>query len=254
MMEQKRVVIASILLFLPLTAFAVHGNTYLGVLGGATFGNINKSNPQITYDNNLLNDSYPINNHNSTTVVTGVYTGFEFANPSPYPAVALGIGGYFTPNHYTFKGQVIETLAGHPSTTLYNYQYYVKSTRLMFEVRLTWLTDSVSPFIDAGVGSAWNKFSNYTETPATSGGVVALLPFQSRTTTNFAYQVGLGFSGAFNFQNINDDHKYERFSVGYRFVNLGMLSTGTRGSDYPYNLGLGRLLSNEVYLSYTHLF
>ena len=110
------------------------------------------------------------------------------------------------------------------------------------------------PFINIGIGSAWNRLNGYKESPVDSTGYVALPPFQSHTNSNFAYQVGLGVGYAFNFDRYEADYQHERISLGYRYVNLGDASFGTRGAVYPYSLDTGRLISNEAYLTYTHLF
>lgn len=50
--------------------------------------------------------------------------------------------------------------------------------------------------------------------------------------------------------NSSDD----RLALGYRYANLGKVSFGRREPAYPYALRLGQLSSNEIYLSYTHVF
>jgi opacity protein-like surface antigen len=119
---------------------------------------------------------------------------------------------------------------------------------------LTWAIKHFTPYVDIGLGSAWTQTNGYTETVATTDGYVSLSAFQNHTNRHFAYQAGLGVGYAFNISGIKTDFQHERISVGYRYVNLGNASFGTRGSTYPYKLNLGRLSSNDLYLSYTHLF
>ena len=236
------------------SAFATHGHIYLGGTIGASKATVGNSNPTIQYYDGNLTDAYPIHGRHANTAIIGVNGGYEFVGACPMPAIGLGLGVYGTSGDYDYKGQLIETAIGDPSSTLYNYKYHVNSTRLMFETQFTWmLLEKLAPFINIGIGPAWNRLSGYTENPVDSTGYVALPPFQSHTHTNFAYQVGLGVGYAFNFSRCVSDY-HERISLGYRYVNSGNTSSGTRGAVYPYHLDTGRLTSNEVYLGYTHLF
>ena len=241
-------------LFSPAAVFATSGQSYLGLSAGATWGMLAANNPKVVYDSGLVTDSYPLKNQSSTTAVVGANGGYEFTVADERMAIALGVGAYTTPGHYTYRGSVSEAVTGFGTTTLYNYKFTVASTRVMAEAQLTWLCYKLAPFINLGLGSAWNYFSHYTETPATSTGFVALPPFKSHTTKTFAYQVGLGVAYTFNFLDQPTIVKHERLSVGYRLVGLGDVSSATRGSVYPYTISFGTLTSNEVYVSYTHLF
>jgi opacity protein-like surface antigen len=242
-----------ILFLFSTSTFATHGHTYLGGTIGASKAIMGNSNPTITYYDGNLTDAYPVHGRQASTAIIGINGGYEFVGAGYMPAIALGLGIYGMPGDYDYKGQLIETAIGDPSSMLYNYKYHVNSTRLMFETQFTWLFEKIAPFINIGFGPAWNRLSGYTESPVDSTAYVALPPFQSRTNTNFAYQLGLGVGYAFNFKRgVSENH--DRISLGYRYVNLGNTSFGTRGAVYPYNLDTGKLTSNEVYLSYTHLF
>lgn len=252
---KKRVISFITLSFFSIPAFSACGHYYLGTSLGASFAKLSKSSPQIAYvSGDTITDDYPLNSTRVSTAVVSVNGGYEFIGAGWRPAVALGLGVYNNPTNYFYNGQVIETPAGDASSTLFNYSYEISSTRALVEIQLTWLLGKLSPFIHFGVGPAWNKMSSYTETAATSTGYSALPPFQNKTDVNFSYQAGLGISTAFNFAGVQSDFPQERISVGYRYVNLGTTSFGIRNSDYPYQLKTGVLASNDVYLSYTHLF
>jgi opacity protein-like surface antigen len=243
-----------IIFLFPASVFAANGHIYLGGTIGASVAEVGNSNPRINYYDGFLTDAYPIHRSHATTAIIGLNGGYEFVGEGLTPAIALGLGIYGTPGEYDYKGQLVETAEGDPSSTLYNYKYNINSTRLMLEAQFTWMLERFEPFINIGVGSAWNRISGYKESPVDSTGYVPLPPFQSRTNTNFAYQVGLGVGYAFNFSRCMSNYQHERISLGYRYVNLGDASFGTRGVVYPYSLDTGRLTSNEVYLTYTHLF
>lgn len=230
------------------------GHGYLGATVGASFAKVGNSDPQISYESGvLITDAYPLNKKRSLAVMLSVNGGYEFTGENWKPAIALGLGAYFTPQDFHFKGQLIETPAGSASSTLYNYKYKIHNTRALAEIQLTWTLAYISPFINFGMGTAWNAVKHYTETAISDTDYPPLLPFHSRTHCNFAYQAGIGISTDFNWGNCADFQR-ERISVGYHYVNSGRTSFGTRGSSYPYPLHTGTLSSNDVYFSYIHLF
>jgi hypothetical protein len=244
-----------VLLFFSIPAFSAQGHIYLGGSLGGSMAILNKNMPIISYSSGtLITDAYPLNNIRNSTAIFSINSGYEFVGANWKPAVALGFGIYSNLDDYTYKGQLIETAEGDLSDTLYNYSYTIKSSRVMAEVKLIWTFNKLSPFVDFGIGAAWNKMNGYSETATTSTGYTALPPFQSNTNTNIAYQAGFGLSTAFNFAVSKANFLQERISLGYRYVNLGTTSFGTRGIDYPYHLNTGLLKTSDVYLAYTHLF
>lgn len=241
------------LFLLSQSAFATLGHPYVGGTVDLSFAEMGNTNSQITYYDGQLTDSYPLNSNNSTRAVLGLNGGYEFSGACYRPAIALGLGVYTAPTAYSFHGQVNESAGGDPSFLLYNYHYNVRSTRAMAEAQFSWQIRKFAPFINVGIGSAWNRLSGYKENVATPDGYVVQPPFQSKTAANFAYQVGAGVAYTFNFCG-NDDFRHERISLGYRYVNAGNLSSGIRDADYPYDLNAGDLKTNSVYLGYTHFF
>ena len=255
--QSKQKLIGLLLCLFSTTAFAASGNIYLGGSMGASLAKVGSGTRQITYDGGKLTDAYPIDGKHATAPLFSLNAGYEFMGDyaTTMPAIALGVGVYSTlGSNLDFNGNVTETAAGDPGTTLYNYKYNVSSTRVMAEAQFSWLLGRFAPFINGGAGTAWNHASGYSETPTTKTGFVALAPFQSHTNTNFAWQAGFGVSYVFNFNKSKARYWLERISIGYRYAHLGEASFGTRGTAYPYSLNTGTLTSNEIYLSYTHLF
>jgi hypothetical protein len=236
-------------------AFSASGHMYAGMSFAGSHANLSKNTPEITYLSGVqITDDYPLNDSNKSRAVVSLNGGYEFPGACWMPNIAVGLGFYTTPVDYHLKGQVIETVAGDPSATLYNYTYDINSTRLMAEVQFTWMVNKLSPFISLGAGSVWNRMNDYTETPVDNTGFVAQPPFRSNTNVNFAYQAGFGFTTAFNFAKSSSDFLQERISIGYRYANLGHTSFATRGITYPFSLKTGVLTTNDIYISYTHLF
>jgi len=219
---------------------------YAGISVGASDGNSGKGSPNITYVSGVpITDNYPVNDRNILKTMISINGGYEYEGAHLRPAIALGLGLYTTPSDFHYKGHVVETITGDAADTLYRYSYNIKTTRLMAEAQFSWLIKNLLPFISIGVGPSWNRFNNYTESPVNSSGFVALPPFESHTNHHVAYQAGFG---------LGYDYCQERFAIGYRYVNLGQISSGTRGSEYPYALKTGLFTTNDIYLSYTHLF
>lgn len=246
--------LSSLLLLCATTGSAYASDSHLYVTGslGSSTAMLGNSHPEINYSG--FTDAYPVNGSHSTTGFAGVSSGYEFSGDGYKPTLALGIGVYGTPFSYTYHGQVTEAPIGGSSNTLYNYKYTINSVRLMAEAQASWLCGSFAPFVNVGVGPAWNFASGYTETAATSDGYVGSSPFQAHTNTNFAYQVGVGIGYVLHTANSSPTAAHDRLSLGYRYVDLGNVNFGTRGPDYPYSLNTGRLKTNDIYLSYTYFF
>ena len=231
------------------------GRFYLGGTVGSSWGRAGDNQPSITYYNNLLTDAYPIDHRTSGTSILGLHAGYEFAGANRIPTIALGIGAYTIPSWYHYSDHVTETALGGSPSSLYTNRFRIKTSRVMAEATfIGHLGQSILPFIDIGIGSAWNSVGNYTETVATPNGYVPLAGFKYRTTSHFAYQVGGGLGYSFNLTTKKGACKHERLSVGYRFADLGDANFGIRNASYPYALNTGTLHSQDIYLTFTHLF
>lgn len=246
-------VLALFVSFIP--SLSAQGHLYVGGAIAANFAQFSHNAPEISYfSGTKITDDYPLaSTHPEATVLSGTI-GYEFRGSHWKPAVALGLGVYGNLADYTFKGSVTETAAEDPGTRLYKYNYHLTSMRLMAEMQLNWTLTQLSPFVNFGLGSAWSNLTGYNETAINPVGYPPLLPFRSQNTLNVAFQIGCGVSTSFNVANSHSDFLHERISVGYRYVNLGSTSFGTRGPQYPFKLNPGLLQTNEIYFGYTHLF
>lgn len=261
-MQRQRTIILKhsllLLLLLPGPSFAsVYYYMYLGGSLGGSSGQISASDPSITYADGTITDTYPLNRRNSIRSIFSLNGGYELMGLEGNPTFDIGIGVYSTPTGYAYNGNLIETdtAAGGAGVTLYNYSYRVSSTRIMLEGQINFVLGNFSPFINAGIGSAWNNASSYDESPAGAATYPPLPSFANKSMTNFAYQGGVGISYLFSTGAYREDEfKPERLSLGYRYANLGSAGFGTRGATYPYPLNIGTLTTNDIYLSYTHFF
>lgn len=251
-------------------ALALDGHWYAGAGYGKGLATLGNSNPEVTYYYGYLTDAYPLTNSQTSAGVANVSGGYEWpAMRSGWPAIAVGVGLYTTPKSYNYQGQVNETALGSESKDYYDYQFQLSSTRLMVETTFTWtVAQQWRPYGELGIGVALNTVSDYSESVASSNthGYVTTPPFESKTTSNVAYQVGVGLGYDFNFDDINtfdadsdyvaDSFQHERLKIGYRWVDSGSASTGTRSIDpyNSYNIDLGTVKTQELYISFTHYF
>ncbi|MFI4956250.1 MAG: outer membrane protein [Gammaproteobacteria bacterium] len=240
--------------FFPSVFADTMGHFHLGGNLGASIAALGNTHPNINYYNGWLTDAYPVDGSHSSTTIVAANGGYEFTGRGGIPAISLGLGIYGTPGNYDYNGQLIETALGSSSDTLYHYTFHISSVRLLLETQFTWNIKNFTPFINIGVGSAWNHLSDYSETPVNDTGYVALPPFESHTSNNFAYQLGFGIGYAFDCLASACGYQSERIALGYRYVDSGDVSFKTRGIEYPYSLDFEKLSSNEIYLAYTHFF
>jgi hypothetical protein len=255
LLGKSRLVSFAALCFISFPVCSASGHLYISSSLGGSYAHVGNSSPRITYTSGVpIIDDYPLDSQHSSTTLFSLNGGYEFTGESWRPAISVGLGLYTNPVDYDFNGEVIETVTGDAPATVYNYTYNINNTRVMAEVQLTWLMKHVAPFISVGAGPAWNRTNSYTESPVSSNGFVALPPFQSRSSFNLAYQAGVGVAYAFNYANPAAEFQKDRIAIGYRYVSLGQTSFGTRGIDYPHSINTGSLQTNDIYISYTHLF
>lgn len=227
------------------------GHPYFGVVAGASIAKIGVS--QLDTGSGIINgfSQYTPTNSYRGAFLYGIDGGYEFNLGSTNGLLSLGLGIYQNTN-YSSKGQVTYVYQPDPSlsSTLYNYEYKLQSTRLMFETQLAWQLylgrHKVIPYVAAGVGPSLNFANNYQETVVSSktlrGG------FNSNYNVGFAYQLGLGVACPFNTE-------HDRLSLSYRYVDSGCAHFDSRKSHASaYRLDVGRIRSNEIYVGYTHLF
>lgn len=239
MLDYSKLKCPGLILFLfSNSIFSASGHVYLSGSVGASFAASGNTNPQINYLNGLT-DEYPVRGNNVTTALFSVNGGYELTGINSKLGMALGLGIYDTLGNYNYKGYLIETAIGDPDSILNKYKYNVKSTRILLEAQANWMLNQFIPYINVGIGSAWNHLSGYSEMSVACDGCIALPPFQAHTNTNFSYQVGIGMAYTINLLKHMNQSFQERLSLGYRYANLGDASFKMRDVVYPYSLDTG---------------
>lgn len=240
------------LILLTNTSFAENGHIYLGASIAASLAQLGLNNKQVSYySNGLVTDNYRFNKSSAFASFIDVNGGYEYSLNSIF-ALGFGLGFYNTLGSYGFSGWLIETTAANTSTALYDYAYYIKSSRLMAEMQfICRITEQLYPYLNAGIGSAWNRMNSRANQVASTNGFFSSPALQKDNQAQFAYQLGLGLTFAFDLFSHGADLPQDHLSLGYRYANLGHASWGFFGGKY---FQTGNLSTNEVYLGYAHLF
>jgi hypothetical protein len=214
--------------------------------GGAAFMQESHNNTVEPMPGVNLPDNYR-NTGSENTGVFGAGIGYEFTRAKAhtwFPSNRLGVFyDYYSPS--AVSGQIEKW----QTVTAYTYTIDVFSNTL-------WLGDQLdlfkwsyfTPFIEVGLGIAWNNASNYNEraTPNNNddrdecNGSAA---FADHTTTSFAWRAGMGVNLTLPCSSC------EHWNVGllYRYADLGHAKTGASDHYPSVNKGIEtELRSNEV--------
>jgi opacity protein-like surface antigen len=195
-------------------------NPYISIIGGFSWAKIDKSQTLNFLDN--LNNIYKSTAKYNSTPTIGIAGGFFVPVPIISPIkLQLGLGLYRTLN-FKAKGDVYKISETSTPNTFYRYRLY--STRLMAEARFSRKIivkklpyQVFFPYINIGMGAAFNKAYNYYERAATDTDVPTP-PFSNRTTTAFAAQIGAGINLQFK--------PHWLIGIGYQLAYLGKAKFG----------------------------
>lgn len=136
---------------------------------------------------------------------------------------------------------------------------HISIQSLIFSVNLKPCVNwgGVIPYASVGVGAAWNKIGSFenNEIPSSSTPTRFDIQVPGATTTNFAWKVGAGIN------YVIPCYQQWLLSLGYQFVDVGTLQTGTTfvdpirrksGTTNPFKADHVQL--NEVFLGATYYF
>lgn len=162
-----------------------------------------------------------------------------------FSAYSLGI--YY---QYLFNQNIMGTIEQYsePQFLNYAYQWGGSSSVVLLSGKLNvYQLDKWSPYVALGLGVALNQTASYSET-AYAGVTPRDNPdYSSGTTSNFAYQLGVGI-----------DYQATQawiLSLGYVYQNIGNMQSGPGVSTWSSTyLNLGSWSQSEVAASVTYLF
>lgn len=178
-------------------------------------------NPNTTISFLATSNIYAGGNTRDKQLFGGIFLGFEKPLKRKW-LWQLGLS-YYDNADYQVNGQVYQD--GNSSMNNLGYTYGINSERLMAETKiLGTLKKIIHPYVDVGIGAAFNASNGYSEFDISNGaGFPMSNPFANKTMDNFAYMVGFGIDA--------DVTKILRMGLGYRFVDLGDSSLGTSSSQ-----------------------
>jgi opacity protein-like surface antigen len=228
------------------TAFAedFEGGAWLSIEAGVSFledpDNITvEPMPGVNFPDDYVNTSI------DNTAIIGAALGYSFILNDIddwFPANRIGL--YYD---YYFAAKTEGYINKWQSTTIYDYAFDVHSNTLWLGNQLDLIEwNYLVPFIDLGIGIAWNTAEKYSETPLpevpNQDHRDLSAAFADQTQTSFAWRVGVGV-------NLALSSWYEGWNVGvlYRYADLGEAKTGA-SENYPtaVNSLETKLRSNEL--------
>ena len=138
------------------------------------------------------------------------------------------------------------------ANVLSNYQYTLSNLSLLINYRLNFsLGRFISPFISAGIGATHYSLGQFNETVNTNAVYILKETMPDSSGINFAYDAALGID--FTLGSLQQTH----FSLGYRYMNSGRVTTSTNGligADIP-PVSVNRFslddAANEFYIQLT---
>jgi opacity protein-like surface antigen len=140
------------------------------------------------------------------------------------------------------------TLYSLPDVTTYSYNWQLTSNLLLASAKLNLFEyGKLSPYVNGGIGSSFNRTSGYKERPLPAVTPRVSPAFGNFSTSEFSYHLGVGLDLQVMPQLIA--------SLGYIYQDLGPTSSGPgKGSWSNQSLNPGSYRSNEVLVSLSYLF
>ena len=224
---------------------------WLGLEGGISETiSASSINSILLPDTNEAYDYY-VTSIKSNTQSFGLSGGYEFSNIFSgmnnrwFPSYRVGLAyDYYAPQKLSGVIDLYNSnLEG------YTYQMKTHSNTLWLENQVDLVhVKNFTPFLELGVGAAWNTTKDYSETPVSSNvdpreQSAALL---NHTNRAFAYRTGIG---------LNYQPKASGLNIGllYRYTDRGVAKTGASPNYAEItSLNSPRLRSNDVLLTFRY--
>lgn len=169
--------------------------------------------------------------------IAGGYTWITHQAWLPFFSLGANLSHYFPAK---INGQILQY--GLPQFLNYNYTFKTQSTTLLATAKANIVRlGNVSPYVSAGVGSAFNRVTSFQEYSKSSNTIPRLPPdFQNNTSHHFSYLLEIGMDYILQ-NNI-------WLSVGYQYSDLGKIETGSgRAGFAPEYLSTTLVRNNIVF-------
>lgn len=220
------------------------GNWFFSLGSGAQFPNWHNSMKVNNSSTHSEKDLYETKDENGAVIALAL--GRRWQHDSFwFPSYSFGVLW-----QYLFRINLGDTftLNSPPVIGSYKYNWELTSNLLLASAKLNLFQyGKFSPYVNAGIGSSFNRTSNYKETPL-QGAVPRTNPAYGKfSTSEFAYNVGVGIDLQLTQQFI--------MSLGYNYQDLGQISSGPGKSAWSnQSLNPGSFHSNEILFSVSYLF
>jgi len=186
--------------------------------GGANFPHL-RNTTGVPVSNTQVND-YLTKKQDHAQFLGGVGVGHTFENIGMTPInFSIGAIGYY--NDFGFVKGTVYPFANMNSTNTSSYRFDVASYALLGELRISYSDLVLQPYILGGAGTAWNRLSNYKQSPNNGH------TFTNHTNNDFAFEAGAGFQYLLPFTYGSGDYStYYSLDIGYRYLDLGKGESG----------------------------
>lgn len=197
-------------------------NNEISLSGGITISTLNSGNQNVVIDSDpTYGTTNGYNTQPSTRVssIAGVrYQRLFHLNHD----VGLTVGpAFYYANLDAVEGVEHPSINYNSNFSTLNYQYAAETFSLMAEAKAVYEKFLWQPFVTVGVGSSWNKLSDYREWPTdpSSSAIAASSVFGANFSTRLAYEAGLGIQRIFP---ANELHKIPlSLALSYQYFNFG---------------------------------
>jgi opacity protein-like surface antigen len=212
-------------LTLPLLVLAfpvVHAsNVDLFFAAGADFPRLYNRTPVML--NSIQTNDYAATRKSQTKFIGGAGFGHTFSNIGFSPLdISIGVAGYY--NDFGYVKGTEYPFVNMGGFDKLNYRFDAASYTVMGEARLTYSDSIFHPYLMGGAGNAWNRLSNFRETPISASGSAVPVPatFPNKTKSEFAYEAGAGIQYILPYSNSYTAMPvYYSIDLGYRYLDLG---------------------------------
>jgi opacity protein-like surface antigen len=197
-------------------------SSVVSVGSGINFIDINQSSPiNYSINDNLIKNNWNGNAH-TTQGMAGIFVGAELPiniKKQPFFIWQFGLA-YYTPfSDYTLSGITEQGIPG----PQYTYSYSIQSSQLLFDNKFLMMPDEYyHPYLSAGIGIANNRAYNYQRAYNASYPEYSL-GFADNMSNSLSYELGFGLDLDLDFIPHLEGW---RFGIGYRYINLGTVSSG----------------------------
>lgn len=184
--------------------------------GGAGFSEL-KNNPTVNL-NNIITNTYETQSTTTGNAIAGIGAHYLF-NWGHDTHVAIGPAFYYI--DFGKVNGIESPFSNVGRFDTLDYQFFNQSFDLFLESTVSCRFHQFRPFFLVGIGAAWNELYNYSEIPTdpSRSASSAITTFGNNTKTQFAYELGIGFSHL-----LYSDTKRQviyNFSLQYRYMNTG---------------------------------